>query len=253
MRGTLIVCADLESLSREAAEQFVLAVEAGGGRRFYVALAGGSTPRRLYELLASPQFQHRIPWDRLHVFWGDERMVPHDHPQSNYRVAYEALLKHVPIPPKNIHPVRIDLSPEQAALLYGQELRSHCGRRWRLPLFDLILLGLGADGHTASLFPRALALEEKKRLVVTHRPGGAEPARVTLTLPVINQARRVFFLVAGKEKATALREAVEGTGSLPAQKVASRRGQLLWLADATAASRLKRLRVDAPVAAVSPS
>ncbi|MBI2956784.1 MAG: 6-phosphogluconolactonase [Acidobacteria bacterium] len=244
MRGTLIVCAELESLSREAARCVLAAIEASGRRPFRLALAGGSTPRRLYELLASPPFAHRIPWDHLHVFWGDERLVPHDHPQSNYRMARESLLRHVPLPPKNIHGVPLLASAEESALAYEQELRSHFGRRWGLPAFDLILLGLGADGHTASLFPRSPALEEKQRWVVAARAGAGQPPRVTLTLPVLNHTRRIFFLVSGEDKATALREALEGTlGHLPAQKVAPRKGELVWLADAAAASRLKHVRV----------
>ncbi len=242
MRGTLIICADYESLSREAARRFASAAEASGRRPFRVALAGGGTPRRLYELLATPEFERRIPWERVHVFWGDERMVPHDHPQSNYKLARESLLKHVRIPPKNIHPVPVTLPPEQAATEYEQELRRQFGRRWGFPEFDLILLGLGDDCHTASLFSGAPALHEKQRSVATHRPPHL-PARITLTLPVLNAARRVHFLVSGDSKATALRMALEGSGHLPAQLVHPK-GELLWLADSAAAGKLKGLRVE---------
>lgn len=246
MRGTLIICADYESLSREAARRFAAALE-GKQRAFHVALAGGGTPRRLYELLATNEFERRIPWERLHVFWGDERMVPLDHPKSNYKLARDSLLKHVRLPPKNIHPVQVSLPLEQAAAAYEQQLRSVVGGRWTFPVFDLILLGLGDDGHTASLFPRAPALQEKQRLVTTHRMTGTEPARVTLTLPVLNAAKRVLFLVSGESKATALRTVVEGSGQLPAHLVAPK-GELLWLADTAAAGKLKGVRVQpAPV------
>ncbi|MGH9780096.1 MAG: 6-phosphogluconolactonase, partial [Candidatus Acidiferrales bacterium] len=167
---------------------------------------------------------------------------------SNYKLARDSLLKHVRLPPKNIHPVQVNLPPEQAAAAYEQELRSVIGGRWSVPVFDLTLLGLGDDGHTASLFPRAASLQEKQKLVTTHRMAGTEPARVTLTLPVLNAAKRVFFLVSGESKATALRTVVEGTGQLPAHLVAPRGGELLWLADTAAASKLKGVRVQ-PAAA----
>ena len=170
-------------------------------------------------------------------------MVPLDHPKSNYKLARDSLLKQVRIPPKNIHPVQVNLPLEQAAAAYERELRAKVGGRWGFPSFDLVLLGLGDDGHTASLFPRSPALQEKQKLATTHRMPGTEPARVTLTLPVLNAAKRVFFLVSGDSKATALRTVVEGTGQLPAHLVAPK-GELLWLADTAAASKLKGVRVQ---------
>jgi len=250
MRGTLIICADYESVSREAARRFVAALEGSKQRAFHVALAGGGTPRRLYELLATSEFERRIPWERVHLFWGDERLVPRDHPQSNYKLVRDSLLKHVRLPPKNLHPVQVSLPLEQAAAAYEQELRSVIGGRWSFPVFDLILLGLGDDGHTASLFPRAASLQEKQKLVTTHRMPGTEPARVTLTLPVINAAKRVLFLVSGESKATALRTVVEGTGQLPAHLVAPK-GELLWLADTAAAGKLKHVKVQHAAAEVA--
>lgn len=246
MRGTLVICTDLDSLSRETADRFVAAVEARARTEsaVRVALAGGSTPRRLYELLAHPEFQPRIPWTKLHFFWCDERLVPHDHPESNYRMTHESLLKHVPVPGQNVHPVRTQASADGAALAYEQELRAHFRQRRGVPAFDLILLGLGADGHTASLFPGAPALEEKDRLVVAAHPPAGGLARVTLTLPVLNQARQVFLLVTGETKAAALRAALEGSGSLPAQRLHPPRGELLWLVDGAAASQLERVRVE---------
>ncbi len=243
MRGTLIICADYESLCHEAARRFASAAEATGRHPFRVALAGGGTPRRLYELLASAEFQRRIFWERVHFFWSDERMVPHDHPQSNYRLARDTLLKHVRIPPKSIHAVPVSLPLAPAAAEYEQELRRHFGRRWGFPEFDLILLGLGDDGHTASLFPGSPALHEKQRWVAAHQPPHL-PGRITLTLPVLNAARRVFFLVSGDTKATALRVALEASGHLPVQLVHPKKGELLWLADSAAAGKLKGLRVE---------
>lgn len=254
MRGTLVICADSESLGREAARRIVAAAasaEKSPSQPFRLALAGGSTPRRLYELLASSEFQSCVPWKQVHFFWGDERLVPLDHPDSNYRMAYDTLLRHLPVPRENVHPVPVQSSAAGAAQAYEQELRAHFQKRRGVPVFDLVLLGMGADGHTASLFPGAPILGEKKQLVVAHIPGGAQ-ARVTMTLPVFNHARRVFFLVAGKDKAVALHAALEGRGQLPAQLVAPKKGELLWLVDTMAASRLESVRVEPPVASLSP-
>lgn len=244
MRGTLIICADAESLAREAARRLAAAVEARARTEsaVRVALAGGATPRRLYELLATPEFQGRIPWAKLHFFWSDERLVPPDHPESNYRLAREALLRHAPLPQENIHPVAVQSSAEATALAYDQELRAHFRQRRGAPAFDVILLGLGADGHTASLFPRAAPLAERERLVVAaYSPVGGAP-RVTFTLPLLNQAEQIFFLVAGEDKAAALRLAVEAPGTLPAQLVTPR-GKLVWLVDTAAAGQLHTVRV----------
>ncbi|MGH9805418.1 MAG: 6-phosphogluconolactonase [Candidatus Acidiferrales bacterium] len=248
MRGTLIICPDAESVSREAAARFVAAAAeklADHRATFAVALAGGSTPRRLYELLAGSPFRSKIPWARVHFFWGDERLVPLDHADSNFRMAHEALLRHVPAPPANIHAIPTNLPAEQAALAYEQTLRTHFGR-WGLPGFDLVLLGVGSDGHTASLFPGSAALAEKERWVMAHSRGVNEPARVTLTLPVFNHASRVHFLVTGKPKASALRAALE-RGALPVQRVQPKKGELLFLADAAATAKLDRVRIDVPV------
>ena len=247
MRGTLIICPDTESVSREAAERFVTAAAGKLDDRratFSVALAGGSTPRRMYELLAGSPFRSKVPWARMHFFWGDERMVPLDHAESNFRMAHEALLRHVPVPPANLHPIPTNLPADQAALAYEQSLRAHFGR-WGLPRFDLMLLGVGADGHTASLFPGSAALAEKDRLVMPHSRGVNQPARVTLTLPVINNSHRVHFLVTGKPKASALRAALE-RGALPVQRVQPKKGELLFLVDAAATGKLDRVRIEVP-------
>lgn len=244
MRGTLIVCAEVAELWREAARRIVAAIHQHSEERFTLALSGGSTPRPLYELLASEEWRGRIPWTKLHLFWSDERLVPLDHPESNYRMAREALLRHVPVPAENIHSVPVHLAIEEAAQQYEREIRTFFRVRRGPPAFDLILLGLGADGHTASLFPGSPALAELQRWVAPVRSAKAMP-RVTLTVPVLNQARRLFFLAVGEEKAAALEQASTGRDDgCPAARVAPRKGELIWLVDRAAASRLTRVRVE---------
>lgn len=247
MRGTLVICPELDSLNQEAARRFLAAVEASSAQEpFRLALAGGSTPRRFYELLASPEWSEKIPWARLHVFWGDERLVPRNHRESNYRMAHEALLARVPLPMPNIHPVMMEAAPQTTADVYEQELRAHFKQARGVPAFDLILLGLGEDAHVASLFPDAPTLDERQRLVAAHKPGGRNLPRVTFTLPLINAARRVFFLVAGANKALALRHALRTGGRLPAQRVAPKKGELVWFVDSGAASGLESFQVEPP-------
>lgn len=197
--------ADHEAVSRAAAELIIAtahrALERSG--RFTIALAGGSTPKRTYELLAADPFWRAVPWDRTHVFFGDERMVPPDHEWSNYRTASEALLSRVPLPRSNVHRMRGELEPESAAQAYGAELRSLFGED--VPCFDLILLGLGPDGHTASIFPDSRTITESCTATAVKVPS-AEPevARVTLCLPVLNNARKVVFLATGRDKKSVL-------------------------------------------------
>lgn len=231
---------DAASLARAAAELFVtLAAEAiAARRRFAVALSGGSTPRVTYALLADDEFATRLDWPRVHVFWGDERCIPPDDPESNFRLAEGALLSHVPIPPDNVHRVRGELEPEAAAQAYAAELRTFFGAPW--PRFDLVLLGMGADGHTASLFPGTTAVEERERAVVAVYVERLRAWRVTLTLPVINAAHHVLFLVTGATKAETLQAVLEGPdGRFPAQQIRPASGHLIWLVDVAAASQLK--------------
>lgn len=241
MDAEILVVPDAESLAHEAAQQVAgLAREAAEFRgRFSVALSGGSTPGRLYRLLAEEPYRTQIPWEQVHLFWGDERCVPPDDPGSNYRLAGEMLISRVPIPPENVYRVRGELGAQGAAQSYEQTLEEFfCGPR---PRFDLVLLGLGEDGHTASLFPGSPLLAETERLVAPARALYQDrPAeRVTLTLPAINAARQVLFLVAGSEKAEAVRAVLEGpAGQLPAQQIRPTAGQLTWLLDASAASLL---------------
>ncbi|MBC8448967.1 MAG: 6-phosphogluconolactonase [Chloroflexi bacterium] len=220
---------DAAGLATAAAENFVvLAREAIAARgRFLVALAGGSTPRAAYELLATEPFAASVDWTRVHLFWGDERCVPPDHPDSNYRMARETLLDRVQIPAANVHRMRCELAPQQAAAAYERELEKALGEDGR---FDLILLGLGTDGHTASLFPGAAALGERERRVLAVYVEKLKAWRVTLTLPVINTARHVIFLVSGTSKAETLAR-VRASEPLPAGLVQPVAGRLLWLLD----------------------
>lgn len=233
---------DAASLARAAAEYFVTLtaeVTATHGR-FAVALSGGSTPRATYTLLANDEFAARVDWPRVHVFWGDERCVPPDHSESSFQLADEALLSHIPIPLSNVHRVRGELEPEVAAQTYAAELRTFFGVPW--PHFDLVLLGMGDDGHTASLFPGSDALRETGRPVVavTAHYQDRPAHRVTLTPPAINAARQVLFLVTGAAKSEILQAVLEGPeGRFPAQQIRPTSGHLTWLVDIAAAIRLK--------------
>ena len=230
------------TLARAAAEHFVaLAQEAVSARgRFAVALAGGSTPRAMYALLATGEFAPRVDWTRVHIFWGDERCVPPDHPDSNYRMAREALLDHVPIPSDHVHRIQGEIEPALAADAYERTLQAFFTPRQ--PRFDLILLGLGDDGHTASLFPGMAAIHEQTRWVVAHYVSKLSAWRVTLTPVAINAAANVTFLVSGATKAERLSQALTGPYQpdiLPSQIVRPAEGRLLWLVDAAAAAQLK--------------
>ena len=232
----LEILADPEALARRVANWLFNAATAKDGL-FAVALSGGSTPRALYEQLAGPQYRETFPWSRTHWFWGDERFVPRDDPQSNFRFVWEALLSHAPIPASNIHPVPTETgSPEAAAAAYRRELMSFYGAKSLdagRPLFDAMLLGLGLDGHTASLFPGAAVLAERELWVAaaTDPKGGA---RITLTYPAIESSRQTAFLVCGREKSAMFRRLRRGDGALPAARVHPV-GDLWLFADVAAA------------------
>lgn len=242
------VASDRRDLYREAARELVdIAAEAAAGRgAFRLALAGGSTPRGLYELLAGdPVLSRAVPWAKTHVFFGDERHVPPDQPDSNYRMAQETLLSKVPVPPVNVHRIAGELpDTSRAAAAYEQELAAHFGLSpGQFPRFDLALLGLGPEGHTASLFPETPALEETSRLAVATWVAKLNAHRITLTAPVFNAAANVAFLVAGKDKAASLKAVLEGPYEprrVPAQLVRPASGRLIFFADARAASLLRR-------------
>jgi len=243
---------DRAALARGAAEAFAEIVSAAVGARgrAAVALAGGSTPRETYEVLARPPFRDRVPWPALDIFFGDERMVPPTDPRSNVLMAREALLDQVPIDPTRVHAPRVDsgdmtgVSAEYAAWLTAIVPRGDAG--W--PRFELVLLGLGADGHTASLFPGDPALEEERAAVaaVSHAPDGL--ARITLTFPVLNAAAVVAFLVAGEEKAEAVHRVLDLGESLPAVQVRPAAGTVLWFMDRAAAARLQGRSAPRPEA-----
>ncbi len=226
---------DSQSLARHAAEWMTAAARAAAGT-FRVSLSGGSTPKALYSLLASPPFIDRFPWQRVAWYWGDERFVPHDHPDSNYRMTVDAMLSKVPVPLANIHPVPTDGNPDHAAARYEQHLQREYGQsaldRAR-PLFDITLLGLGADGHTASLLPGEPVLKERKRWVAAVPHGRAE-VRITMTYPAIESSRHVAFLVAGKEKAAIFQAIRAGDSDVPAAHVKPV-GDLIWFVDWAAA------------------
>lgn len=236
---------DLETLSRAAASlvaaQARSAVAARG--RFGLALAGGGTPRRTYELLAGIALPEQVPWDRIHVFWGDERCVPLDDPRSNYGMAAAAWLDRAPIPRSQIYPLHCGADPEAAARQYEAQLQAYLAGG--PPRLDLVLLGLGVDGHTASLFPGAPALEETARWTAAVYLADQNLWRVTLTAPFINQARLIVFLVAGPSKAAVLRQVLHGSRNprrLPAQLIEPADGELVWLTDLAAAALLPRDR-----------
>ncbi len=246
MKPAVQVVPDAEALYRAGAAEFVrLAGEAVRARgAFTVALSGGSTPKGLYALLATdPTWRRQLSWDAIHVFWGDERHVPPDHPDSNYRMAREAMLSRVPIPPANVYRIKSE-HPDagRAAEAYEQTLRDFFQTSGgQPPRFDLILLGLGPEAHTASLFPGTKALHETERLVVSNWVGKFFAERITMTPPVLNTAARVVFLVSGGEKALPLKGVLEGRyepEQLPAQLIRPASGSLLWLVDRAAASLL---------------
>jgi 6-phosphogluconolactonase len=233
-----------EQLAVGAAERFVERASEfhGQSHRFSVALSGGRTPRRVYQLLATERFKSRVDWDNLHLFFGDERCVPPDHPESNYAMAYENLISKVALPAKNVHRIIGEGDPAENARAYENQLRTFfAGLAW--PRFDLVFLGMGDDGHTASLFPGSEALNEKTKWVVTTKLERLSQDRVTLTVPVFNHAAQVIFLVAGKEKAIRLAEVLreQSAPDLPAQlihPVDETDGTLEWLVDRAAASLL---------------
>jgi 6-phosphogluconolactonase len=207
--------------------------------RFALVLSGGSTPRAAYSRLATRDFASKVKWRQVHVLWGDERCVPPEDPRSNYRMAREALLDRVPIPPRQIHRIQGEKFPEEAAEEYERELRDL--RRHSLSL-DLVLLGLGEDGHTASLFPGQPAMHEKGRWVLATPAPDSTMWRVTLTPSLINTARAVTFMVSGESKAARLQEVLEGPFNpdlLPAQAIQPIKGQLTWMVDQAAAGRLR--------------
>jgi 6-phosphogluconolactonase len=239
------VFSDLDELSRQAATRFVrIATQrVGEGKIFAAALSGGSTPRRLYELLASLPFSERVPWSSTHLFQVDERCVSPDHPQSNYHMIREALLNRGLIPDSNFHRMAAELQDrEEAARQYAKELaRVLRGRADEWPRLDVIFLGMGADGHTASLFPGSPALDVQSLWVVPNYVEKLQAYRLTLTFPILNAAACVIFLVAGADKAGTVRQVLDpstGPDKFPAQRIRPANGEVCWYLDEAAAALL---------------
>ncbi len=231
---------DAPGLARAAAEMLREEIEGvlATRDRVAVALSGGATPRLFFRLLGA-EYRDNIKWRAVHLFWADERAVPPDHEQSNFRSVSEELLSKITLPPGNVHRIPGELAPEQAAAAYEADLQRYFGGAG-LPEFDLIFLGVGEDGHTASLFPGAAALAEKERLAVAVDHTTTASWRVTLTLPVLNNASRVVFLVAGRSKTQIVRAILtaEGEDKHPAGLIKPRRGTVVWLLDQEAAAGL---------------
>ncbi len=231
-----VVLADAPALAAHVADWMTGILQARPGPAA-VALSGGSTPKLLYQALAAPPFAERVPWDRVHWFWGDERFVPHDDARSNYRMTTEAMLGRVGAPPGNIHPVPTEgMSAEEAAARYQITLQAYHGGQTLdplRPLFDIVLLGLGTNGHTASLFPGTPALKERTAWAAAVTPAG-EPTRITLTYPALESCRHAAFLVAGADKRDVLAQVRAGAADLPAARYHPT-GELHWFADQAAA------------------
>ncbi len=234
--------ADLHAVTRVAEEMFIgLAAKCIKERgKFTVALAGGSTPEPLYEALGSEKNQGRVDWEKVHLFWGDERHVPSDHPDSNYGMVRQALLEKVVIPEDNVHRVPAELDVHEAATVYEADLRAFFDGAW--PRFDLVLLGMGEDGHTASLFPHSDGLKEEQRWFIANYAPKRETWRLTLTKNAINAARQIVVLVSGQLKAEMLAEVSKGLyepESKPIQYISPTDGELHWLVDDEAGAKLK--------------
>jgi 6-phosphogluconolactonase len=243
----LKVFIDSEATSHAAAEHFqqsaIRAVSARG--RFLAALSGGSTPQELYRLLARFPYRDRMPWDQMHFFWGDERCVPPTHPESNYGQAKRAFLDQVPVPAVNIHRIQGELEPAAGARDYAHQLQQYASEGLTWPRFDWVLLGLGEDGHTASLFPDTFMPGELELpvIAVTANYQGRPASRVTITPLVFNWARNILFIVSGKNKAETLANVLSSSldpQRWPVHRINPSQGKVSWLVDRAAASQLPR-------------
>jgi 6-phosphogluconolactonase len=242
LKQKIIIKDDPNLLAKQAAEIFV----AGARRsvdergRFTVAISGGSTPRRMYKMLASEPYIRNIPWQKSHIFWVDERCVHQDRPESNYGTAKRDFIDKVPIPQTNVHGITCEPSHQVSAKEYQKTLKDFFSfENARIPRFDLIFLGMGVDGHIASLFPGQKSLYEKEKLVAAVKGGNPNVNRITMTLLLLNQARHIVFIITGKEKSRTVQRVLEDSKiRLPAQKIRPLDGQLTWLLDRGAASLL---------------
>jgi 6-phosphogluconolactonase len=241
--GKVQVLANLEAVSQRAASIFLdLSRDAIASKgRFAAALSGGSTPVRLYTLLASRPFRDRLDWRHVHFFWADERCVPKEDKESNFKLAFDNLLSRVPVPADHVHRIKGEEDPDKGAREYEEEMRNFFGGTF--PVFDLILLGMGEDGHTASLFPGSKPLEERDRLALPVDREKPKTNRVTLALPVLNHAAHILFLVSGRSKADMVLKVLEGEEKerYPAGRIRPLHGNVIWLLDQEAAAGLKTL------------
>ena len=237
-----IIEADTVQIAKKGAEIFSQAVKKSVERRerFVMAISGGSTPRSMHRLLVEEPFLSDMPWDRIDIFWVDERCVPADDSRSNFGTARKDFLAGIPIPEAQVHPMPGEDSPEKGAFNYEQELFTFFKiRAGEFPLFDLIFLGVGTDGHTASLFPGQGSLDEKERLVVPVKGGNPDLSRLTMTYPVLNSGRQIVFMISGKEKAGVVKTLLEDKQKrFPAQYIEPANGKLIFLIDREAASLL---------------
>ena len=246
MTGYLEVFESGEHLVRAAVDRIARNLHEATERRGIasIVLSGGTTPRSIYELLAMPDYSRRVDWSRVHFFWGDERCVPRFSPESNFRMASEALLSKIAVPEQNVHHIFTDLPANEAAARYEDEIRALFKldeAQW--PEFDVFLLGLGEDGHTASIFPDSHALNETRRLFIDVYVEKLQSHRITVTLPVINNAMHVIFIVSGKSKSLILHKVLETSViQYPAHLVDPRSRDLCWMVDADAASHLETAR-----------
>ncbi|MBI0019142.1 6-phosphogluconolactonase [Commensalibacter sp. W8133] len=234
--GYVLVLPDANAQANYLADIILHQIEEKKDAVFRIALSGGSTPKKLYELLGGETYSHRLPWERLHLFFGDERMVPYTDEASNFRMVTEALLNHVNIPFRNVHPMPILEDVEKAARLYEENLQHEYGSRVLKngePLFDIVLLGLGTDGHTASLFPDTAVLEEKQKWVSWCQPKDAPHRRMTLTYPAIASSRLIIFVVSGENKVKIFREVREENAIYPSSKIETE-GEVHWILDKAA-------------------
>jgi 6-phosphogluconolactonase len=235
---------NLDQVSATAAEEIIQIAKNAIEKRgvFRIALSGGSTPKTLYTELSSDDFKKQMPWKSTHFFWSDERTVPPDHPDSNYRMAQEAMFKHVDVSESQIHRIHAEVEdPNRAAEEYEKEIRQHFNVVSDVPQFDLILLGMGPDGHTASLFPGTEALNEQTRLVVSNWVSKFNTYRITFTVPLINHAASVIFMVCGDDKAATLKAVLEGPYDpevYPSQFIKPE-GDLIWFVDQAAGKLLE--------------
>jgi len=241
--GQLKIFPSQTDLVREATIRIVSILQSGirASGSVSLVLCGGGTPRSVYELLASDAFSGQIEWGKVHLLWGDERCVPPNAPDSNYRMVNETMIRKIPIPMANVHRIPSERLPQEAALAYQAEIRKLFQLREKeLPRFTLVLLGLGEDGHTASLFPNTSALQERAKLVTEVFVESLKASRITLTLPVINNAQNIIFLITGKPKAGILSNVIDAdVPQYPANMISPASGSLTWMVDRDAASQIQ--------------